>query len=86
LLILQSGIYLQLEMNTTEKLTLTGRLDGLEVVAEGEGDATTTAVFQATINRESEPDSLTGTLLMPPCTVSLTGLRQPELQAATGGL
>jgi hypothetical protein len=80
LLISQSGIFLQLTMNTTEKLTLTGRLTGLEVVAEAD-----TAVFQATINRESEPDSLTGKLLIPPCTLSLTGLRQPELQTAIGG-
>lgn len=85
LTISQSGTHLVLELNTLEKTSLKATFNDLTITTNGSGAET--AVFQATVDRQSEPNQLTGTLTLPQCPtpLSLVGIRQPKQAATTGG-
>ena len=81
--ILQSGTHLILELNIGEEMSLRGRLDELTITTIQSG----TAAFQATVDRQSEPDRLAGTLTLPTCRkmLAFTGSRQPHTLKDAGG-
>jgi hypothetical protein len=81
--ILQSGRYLILELNIGEAMSLRGRLDELTINSTQPG----TAVFQATVDRQNEPDRLSGALTLPTCQkmLAFTGIRQSHSMKDGGG-
>jgi hypothetical protein len=81
--ILQSGIHLILQLNIGEEMSLKGRLDDLAITTIQPD----TAVFQATVDRQSEPDRLAGNLTFPNCgeILTFTGIRQRHIVKEAGG-
>jgi hypothetical protein len=81
--ILQSGTHLILELNIGEEMSLRGRLDNLAITTIQPD----TAVFQATVDRQSEPDRLAGNLTFPNCgqLLTFTGIRQRHIVKEAGG-
>jgi hypothetical protein len=85
LFISQSGPHLVMELNSGVKTNLNGILDELHItgmVAESE-----TAVFQATVDRQSEPHQMSGLFIPPGCTTpqTFTAVRQPAQETITRG-
>jgi hypothetical protein len=81
--ILQSGTHLILDLNVAQEMRLKGQLEELTIVT----DQSETAVLQASVDRQSEPDRLAGTLTLPTCgkSVSFTGTRSPNTVKDSGG-
>jgi hypothetical protein len=80
---LQSGTHLILDLNVAQEMRLKGQLEELTIVT----DQSETTVLQASVDRQSEPDRLAGTLTLPTCgkSVSFTGTRSPNTVKDAGG-
>lgn len=61
LYILQSGLYLDMQLGGHGGLSLSGRLDGAQIQAQG------AASLHLTLNRSTEPAELSGELNLPGC-------------------
>jgi hypothetical protein len=84
LLISQSGPELVLTINNAEKITYTGKLDGLKINARSNHEPAWQ--FVAEIDRQVEPDQLSGSLRSDECAaaIELKGIRLPHQTSLTG--
>jgi hypothetical protein len=84
LTISQSGRELLITFQDSNRTAFSGRLQGLTIDAGAKQDPD--LHFEATIDRQAEPDRLQGRLASSQCgiAISLTGLRQGHLPSLTG--
>lgn len=85
LTISQSGMYLTMELNTIEKLRFKGTLSESAIATiQNESE---TVIFQAVVDHQSSPHTLTGAVSLPACNLSLpfTGFRQSHVAEAIEG-
>jgi hypothetical protein len=85
LFISQSGPHLVMELNGGVKTNLSGVLDELHITGMAAGWET--AVFQAAVDRQPEPDQMSGLFAPPGCATSyaFTAVRQPAPEFVTRG-
>jgi hypothetical protein len=86
----QSGPHLVLTFNDENHTTLAGKLTDLTITVAGSGSSTLEAPLlnlSVTVDRQTEPDRLKGTLTIASCgtTLSLSAIRQPEVAQTSGG-
>lgn len=81
----QSGLHLVLELNTVEKTSFKGRLTELTITTTTKKSET--VAFQATVDRQRDPNYLIGAISLPDCKTpfTLTAFRQPRQAEAIEG-
>ena len=84
LVISQSGPVLAITFNDSRETTLSGNLEGLSIHAVSKHEPVWQLI--AEVDREVEPDQLSGTLTSDGCAVpiELMGVRQPHQTSLTG--